>query len=153
SDNAAAIVCQVIQANLADIGVNVTLMPTDSGAYWELGLESKGDMWKDLQLTLMAYTTGPDPADALQWFQADQVGVWNWERWKNDEWETLWTQALSERDTAKRGEMYHRMQDIMEDTGAYVFITFYSRLYGISEKIKPAFDPRGDYWLLGFTPA
>lgn len=153
SNNFDATTSQVIQANLADIGITVNLMPTDSGAYWELGLESKGDTWKDLQLTLMAYTTGPDPADALQWFQANQVGVWNWERWKSDEWETLWTQALAERDVAKRRQMYIRMQEIMEETGAYVFITFWPRLYGVSDKINPAFDPRGDYRLTGFSQA
>src|SRR5262249_40946142 len=72
---------QIVQANLADIGIAVELMPLDSGPYWELGLESKGKQWRDLQLTIMAYRTGPDPADALQWFTKSQVGVWNWERW------------------------------------------------------------------------
>ena len=142
--NSDAIVGQVVQANLADIGVNVTLMPVDSGVYWNLGLESEGDDWKDLQLTIIAYKTGPDPADALQWFHSSQVGVWNWERWSDPEWDKLWDAALSEKDPAKRGAMYLQMQDIMEDTGAYVFITYWPRLWAISDRLKPAFYPGGD---------
>ncbi len=41
---------QVIQANLADIGIEAKVKPTDSGPYWNLGLESKGDAWKTLEL-------------------------------------------------------------------------------------------------------
>ena len=30
---------QIIQANLADVGITVKIIPTDSGPYWNLGLE------------------------------------------------------------------------------------------------------------------
>ncbi|MGC1486796.1 MAG: hypothetical protein WA784_03300, partial [Albidovulum sp.] len=106
--------------------------------------ESEGDDWKDLQLTIIAYKTGPDPADALQWFHSSQVGVWNWERWSDAEWDRLWDAALSEKDPAKRGAMYLQMQDIMEETGAYVFVTYWPRLWAISNRVKPAFYPGGD---------
>ena len=38
---------QIIQANLADVGLNVKVVPTDSGPYWNLGLESKGTPVED----------------------------------------------------------------------------------------------------------
>jgi peptide/nickel transport system substrate-binding protein len=145
SNNEDAVIAQVVQANLADIGVTVELMPVDSGVYWNLGIESKGDDWKNLQLTIMAFRTGPDPLDAMQWFPASQYGVWNWERWKDDEFETLWTAAIGEKDVAKRGQMYERMQEIMENTGGYVWITYPAVLYGVSTRVKPAFYPGGDY--------
>jgi len=153
TNNADAIIAQIVQANLADIGIMVDLKPTDSGVYWNLGLESKGSDWKGLQLTIMAYRTGPDPADALQWFHSDQVGIWNWERWKSEEWDKLWAQALGEKDPAERGSMYLRMQELMEESGAYVWVTYWPRLYGVSKRIHPAFYPGGDYRLEHFAPA
>ncbi|MGH6930234.1 MAG: ABC transporter substrate-binding protein, partial [Dongiaceae bacterium] len=91
---------QIIQANLADVGIKVNLTPLDSGPFWDLGLESKGDAWKTLELWLMEYRTQPDPSDALQWFIKDQVGIWNWERWSDPEFEELWAKGLAETDTA-----------------------------------------------------
>lgn len=140
-----AIVAQVVQANLADIGITVNLMPLESGVYWNLGLEEKGEDWKDLQLTIIAYRTGPDPADALQWFPSNQVGVWNWERWKDAEFDQLWTDALGEKDVAKRGQMYARMSEIMENTGAYVWITYPPVVMAANNRVKPSLYPGGDY--------
>ena len=114
---------QVVQANLADVGIKVDIIPLDSGPFWNLGLESKGDEWKTLQMWWMRYRMSPDPSDGIQWFLKNQVGVWNWERWSDPEFEELWVKGLGETDTAKRNEIYLRMQEIMEDTGAYVWIT------------------------------
>jgi peptide/nickel transport system substrate-binding protein len=133
--------CQVIQANLADVGIEVKIIPLDSGPFWNLGLESKGDDWKSLQLWIMQYRTSPDPADAIQWFLKDQVGVWNWERWSDPEFEELWKKGLVETDSAKRAQIYVRMQEIMEDTGAYVWLTFNPMYYLYADGIKPGFDP------------
>jgi len=132
---------QVIQANLADVGVEVKIIPLDSGPFWNLGLESKGDDWKNLQLWIMQYRTSPDPADAIQWFLKDQVGVWNWERWSDPEFEDLWKKGLVETDTTKRATAYVRMQEIMEDTGAYLWLTFNPMYYVHAETVKPGFDP------------
>jgi peptide/nickel transport system substrate-binding protein len=135
---------QIIQANLVDIGIDAKVTPVDSGPYWNLGLESKGDAWKKLELWIMRYRTSADPADAIQWFKKDQIGVWNWERWTDPEFETLWNSGLVERDTAKRAAGYVRMQDIMEDTGAYAWLTFDPWFYVSSDAVKPAFDPGGE---------
>ncbi|HZT19274.1 MAG TPA: ABC transporter substrate-binding protein [Dongiaceae bacterium] len=135
---------QIIQANLADVGIQAKVKPTDSGPYWNLGLESKGDAWKTLETYIMRYRCSPDPADAIQWFKKDQVGVWNWERWSDPEFEQLWTKGLAELDTAKRAQIYIRMQEIMEDTGAYVWLTFDPWAYASSDKINPAFDSGGE---------
>ena len=81
---------QIIQANLGAVGVTVKVMPLDSGPFWEMGQESKGDTWKDLELWIMRYGTTPDPYEATQWFVSGQVGVWNWESWTSDEFDLLY---------------------------------------------------------------
>jgi peptide/nickel transport system substrate-binding protein len=135
---------QVVQANLADVGIKLDIIPLDSGPFWNLGLESKGDEWKDLQMWWMRYRMSPDPSDGIQWFLKNQIGVWNWERWSDPEFEELWTKGLSETDPVKRNEIYVRMQEIMEDTGAYVWITLDPLSFAHKESIIPAFDTGGE---------
>jgi peptide/nickel transport system substrate-binding protein len=123
-DNDKMTLAQVVQANLADIGITVNIIPTDPGPFWNLGLEAQGDDWKDLQLYIHEYGDAPDPSQMAQWYISEQVGVWNWERWKDPEFDRLYYAALGESDPQARGEMYIRMQEIMEDTGAYVWFAF-----------------------------
>ena len=143
SEPAHVAAAQIIQSNLSDVGIQVNIVPTDSGLFWDLGQESKGDRWKTLELWIMQYACAPDPSDAIAWFRKDQVGIWNWERWTDPEFEKLWAEGLVESDTAKRAAIYIRMQDIMENTGAYVWLTF-SPLFNVTDgKVQPVFDPYG----------
>src|SRR5262249_33519102 len=114
---------QVIQANLAEIGIEGKITMHDSGTYWSLGDQSKGDQWKKINLLLQRYSMAPDPSWATAWFTPAQIGVWNWERWNSPEFDELNRKALVETDAKRRGEMYVRMQDLMEESGAYVFLT------------------------------
>lgn len=144
---------QIVQANLADVGITCEIVPVDPGPFWNLGLESKGEDWKGLQLWWMRFRTSPDPSDTMQWFLKSQVGVWNWERWSDPEFEELWTKGLSEPDNAKRQDIYVRMQEIMEDTGAYVWITHDPLNYIHSDKIVPDFDTGGEVLVERFKKA
>ena len=134
---------QVIQANLAEVGVTVEVVPLDSGPFWNLGQESKGDAWKDLQLWIMRYGGSPDPFDHFQWFVRGQVGIWNWERWSDDEFEALYTRGIEEADVAERNRIYLRMGEIMEDTGAYVWLTHEPFGFMYRDWLSPGLDPAG----------
>jgi len=114
---------QAIQASLADIGVKVTIQQHDSGTFWSLGDEKSGDSWKKLQLILSRFSMQPDPSFATEWFTPEQVGVWNWERFNSPEFGELHKAATAEQDTKKRHDMYVKMQDLMEESGSYVFLT------------------------------
>ena len=135
---------QIIQANLAVIGIDVTIMPLDSGPFWDMGQESKGDTWKDLQLWLMRFGTQPDPYEATQWFVSSQVGVWNWERWSDPEFDRLYEEGISETDDEKRHEIYVRMQEIMEETGAYVWINHEPETFAHRDSIRVKAAPSGE---------
>ncbi len=144
---------QIVQANLADVGIKLDIVPLDSGPFWNLGLESKGEEWKSLQLWWMRFRMSPDPSDGMQWFLKSQVGVWNWERWTDTEFEDLWAKGLAETDPAKRSVIYLRMQEIMEDTGAYVWVTHDPISYVYTQAIVPAFDPGSEVRVERFTQA
>ena len=134
---------QIIQANLAQIGVNLEVRLHEGATFWTLGDKSKGDQWKNVELILNRYSMTPDPYYATSWFTCDQVGVWNWERICSDEFDKLHAGAQAEADHAKRSEMYRRAQDIMEETGAYRFLTHEATPVIYRSSIKPALRPDG----------
>lgn len=141
---------QAVQANLAEIGITVTIQQHDSGTFWSLGDEKSGDSWKKLQLIINRFSMQPDPSFATDWFTPEQIGVWNWERWNSPEFGELNKKAKIELDNQKRNEMYVRMQDLMEESGAYVFLTHGAVGVGYSDKIEPALMPNGNPIFHGF---
>jgi len=94
----------------------------------------------------------PDPSYATEWFTCNQVGVWNWERFCNEEFDRLHDAAKREKDEAKRAAMYRRMQDLMEESGAYVFLTHERDAFIHRATIDAVLRPDGDPLYLKFKP-
>jgi peptide/nickel transport system substrate-binding protein len=135
---------QIIQANLGAVGIQVKVVPMESGPYWEMGQESKGDMWQDLEIWLMRFGTQPDPYEATQWFVSDQVGKWNWERWSSAEYDRLYKEGIAATDPDRRREIYVRMQEIMEETGAYVWINHEPETFVHRKDVRIDAAPSGE---------
>ena len=129
----------IIQAQLAEVGIRVDVTPQESGQIWDTS-QSEDD-WHDNQMFLWDYSTAPDPSWSTVWFLPGQVGSWNWERWVNEEFESLHYAALEESDPVKRHDMYVKMIDIMEDDGAYVFLTHRPNAYIYRSYLDLAFRP------------
>jgi peptide/nickel transport system substrate-binding protein len=132
---------QVIQATLAQVGIKVQINQHESGAFWTLGVEKSGERWKDVQLIMNRYASVPDPWYATAWFTSDQVGIWNWERFRSEEFDELHKKSIREPDPVKRGEMVEKMQDLMEESGCYRFITHESNPIVYRKTIIPALRP------------
>ena len=128
---------QVIQAMLAQIGIALEINVLESGAFW-----ASGDN-ENLQLVLNRYSMAPDPSYATAWFTSAQAGIWNWERFRNEEFDAIHSAASAETDTAKRATMYQRAQDLMEESGAYRFITHEATPVIHSSRVIPALRPDG----------
>ena len=144
---------QIIQANLLEIGIDVQINVHDSGSFWVLGSESSGDQWKNVQLFYQRYSMSPDPSWATMWFTCDQVGVWNWERVCNKEFDDLHKKAVVELDSDKRHVMYQKLQDLMEESGAYRFITHEATPSIYRDTIIPGVRPDGHPLLRHFRKA
>ncbi|MCG8635639.1 MAG: ABC transporter substrate-binding protein [Desulfobacterales bacterium] len=134
---------QVIQASLAQAGIKLVINVHDSGTFWSLGDASKGDGWKNVQLILNRFSSAPEPYYATQWFIKEQIGAWNWERFNDEEYNTLHHKAAVETDTAKRDKMYKKMMDLMEESGAYTFLTHEAVPLIYRNTIVPALRPDG----------
>ncbi|WP_181257076.1 ABC transporter substrate-binding protein [Pseudaminobacter soli (ex Li et al. 2025)] len=143
------LVAQIVQANLGAVGITLEVIPLDAGPFWEMGMESAGDTWKDLELWTMRFGSVPDPYEASQWFVSSQVGNWNWERWTNPEYDSLVEQGIAESNPEKRNDIYLRLQEIMEETGAYVWLCHEPRYYVHRSDISVNVSPSGqqDYRL------
>ena len=135
---------QVIQSGLAEAGIRLTINVHESGQFWVLGDEkTMKEKVKDIQLITNRFSSNPDPSWYTMWHVTDQVGVWNWERFSDPEFDKLHDEALVEVDPAKRDKMYKRMQDIMEESGCYRFITHESAPVIYRNTIIPAMTPEG----------
>lgn len=143
---------QVIQANLADVGISCEIKQNDSGTFWTLGSKD-GDYWNKLQMYLQRYSMQPDPSWATVWFTPEQVGVWNWERWNSADYKALHDQGLVESDAGKRNEIYTQMQNLMDESGSYVFLTH--EVVGALHRdtIQPGLKPNGESLFSEFKPA
>ena len=143
---------QVIQANLVDVGIQCEIKQNDSGTFWTLGSKD-GDYWNKLQLVLSRFSMNPDPSWATAWFIPEQIGVWNWERFNSAEFGELHTQGMIELDPKKRHALYQRMQDLMEESGCYVFLTH--EVTGVihRESVHPGLKPNGEPLFGDFKPA
>ncbi|PAQ08305.1 ABC transporter substrate-binding protein [Mesorhizobium temperatum] len=123
NDSTKSTIAQVIQAQLSQIGITVDVKVQDSGSFWTIGSEADGDRWKDMQLIIIEYTMLPDPYYATSSFVSEQVGVWNWQRFSSKHFDELNEKALALDDPSERAKLYREMQDLMEESGAYRFLT------------------------------
>ena len=72
-------VAQVIQANLADIGINLRIQTQDNATFNAIPGGGGGGPHRQLVYTL--FTTQPDPSWSTVWFTCAQVKQWNWGEW------------------------------------------------------------------------
>ena len=124
TDATSQAIAQIIQASLGEAGITVEIQPTEDAAYWALGDKTAGDAYKSLELALMNFAGGIDPTENLVWFRPDQIGVYNWSFFDSKEFEELYQQGLVEQEEAKRKSIFNRMEDLMEDSGGFIFICF-----------------------------
>lgn len=136
TDKTSQLTCQIVQAVLGQIGITVEIKALDDGVYWTIGDKSSGDAWKTLEIVLMNFAGGVDPSENLTWFRPAQIGVYNWSQFDSPEFEQLYQQGMAETDTAKRDTIYRKMQDLMEESGGFVFIT-HETFAAVARGIKP----------------
>jgi peptide/nickel transport system substrate-binding protein len=130
---------QIAQENLKKIGVELEIAPLEYGTYWESGVGEKG---LELELFSAVYQMQPDPSWATMWFVSEQVGVWNWMRWRNEEFDALHEQGLVEMDEAERDDIYSRMQELMDEDAVAVWVTHGKTFYAYDpEVVSPAMTP------------
>ncbi|GLS18861.1 ABC transporter substrate-binding protein [Labrys miyagiensis] len=144
-------IAAIIQANLADVGIEVEIDALESAAFWALG---EGDTSKDLELSLVKFSGKFDPSFQSQWFTTAQIGQWNWQRFSSKVYDDLDALGSKTVDPAKRAEIYIKMQKLMDDSAAFIWITHNTNAFATRSWLKPGLLPNGNSWLFtGFTQA
>ena len=69
------------------------------------------------------------------------VGIWNWEWFKNEEFDQLHIDAMTSEDTEERAKLYTKMMLLMNESDAFVWLAYEPSAVMYSNKIKPAFLP------------
>ena len=144
---------QIVAASLAEFGITVEVIPFDAGQQKALAGDKNGK-WKEMGLIISRFTMLPDPSWATAWFVSSQIGEWNYERFSNTEYDRLHEEAKGELDETKRQAMYERMQDLLEDSGSYIFLTNGATASLSRDSVKPAISPDGQFQIFrDFAPA
>ena len=81
----------------------------------------------------------------------DNLGVRNWERWSSDEFEDLFAKLVAETVSDKRAAIAIRMQEIMEESGGYVWLTHEPEVFIHRADISTRFAPSGEMLLPYFS--
>jgi peptide/nickel transport system substrate-binding protein len=142
---------EIIQQNLKEIGINLSLNPMDSSAYWSTSFGE--DAVKNNELLTSNYSMNPDPAWATMWFTCDQVTVWNTQSWCNERYDELHRQGLVTLDPEERANIYIEMQKIWDEAAQTVWITHGVQSYAYWPKVSPATTPHGTPQYHFFTGA
>ena len=133
----------VAQANLAEVGIKLNLEVLDEGSYWSMG---EGEAGENLELSLQRFGGKADPSFQTQWFTSDQVGSWNWQRWKSPEFDALNVKAESTADEQVRNDAYIEMQKLMHESSAYIWLTHEVNVFATKKWLEPSILPNGDDW-------
>jgi peptide/nickel transport system substrate-binding protein len=109
------LVMQVIQSNLKDAGITVSIIETPPDSYVaKAGFGS------------MAWTFfggAPDPYYQFEWFTCSQIGVWNYASWCNQQYTALEAKLGSTSGIAARDAMSIDMQRIIDDAVCLVWMS------------------------------
>jgi len=132
---------EVVQANLAEIGLDLEIIAQDPSAFYDGGFGEPGLTQR--QLVYISYTNFPDPSWATVWFTCDQVGEWNWMYWCSEEFDALHDAALIEQDPDKRAEMYIEMQQIWDEAVHTVWVAFGTNYFVSRTDLNPGVMPHG----------
>lgn len=132
---------QIVQQNLKDVGINVTLNPLDSSTFWAYG---DGGKDKSLELFELDYSSvAPEPAWSTMWFTCDQLDLWNWMRWCNKDFDTMHQKGITTIDPAQRAPIYIQMQQLWDAAVISIFVTNVPQVYVSKVGVKPVVYPGG----------
>ena len=144
NDSMRSATAQIIQASLEQAGIKVEIQPYDEAAFWGVGDKTKGEGYKNIDLALMDFAGGVDPSENLVWFRPDQIGAYNWSGFDSPEFEASYQQLVAESDQAKRVALSNRMEDLMEQSGGFVFICHQPLVVIHKSDFEPVIYPDGN---------
>ncbi len=148
-DQADESAAQVIAANLAQIGIKVTIQPEDPATFD--AIPGNGGGGPHRQLVYSIYVTEPDPYWSFIWFTCAQIGAWNWSDWCNPTFNSLLDQALRTYDVAKRDQLYIQAAKLWDAQSNIVWVAYPTWYFVTQPWVRPSLRPDGYPYLWNTT--
>ena len=144
-------IAELVQANLADIGIKVSIDVLDSASYYAPSAAAL----KKMQLFGGDFASFPDPFWSMEWFTTAQIGPngYNWMSWSNKQFDELQNQAAAELDDAKRTELYIEMQKIWDEDANSVWLAWPATIWAADKSVAMKIRPDGLPVLQAFKSA
>jgi peptide/nickel transport system substrate-binding protein len=124
-------IAEVIQANLADVGITATIEMLEWGTFIDSVL-------KGLEETLvLGWTSNPDPdATLTPIFFSGNIGGMNFSRINDPKIDGLLKQGREELDLAKRAKIYNQFHEYVMDQAPFVPLFVNNNITGANAALK-----------------
>ncbi|WJY27664.1 MULTISPECIES: ABC transporter substrate-binding protein [Sporosarcina] len=119
-------VAEVIQSNLADVGIKAEIVSYEWATYLDKASKGEADAF------MLGWTGDNGDADNFLYvlLDEDNIGSNNYTYFKNDETHKLFLEAQTEVDEDKRNELYMKAQEILHDEAPWVPLAHSTPLLG-----------------------
>jgi peptide/nickel transport system substrate-binding protein len=144
-------IAELVQANLADVGITVDVKLEDPATF----AAPNAQTLKGIQLFATGFASFPDPFWSMQWFTSDQIGPggYNWMAYDDPTFDELNQRAVQELDAAKRSELYVQMQQRWDADANTVWLAWPSYIWAARAEVVPVVRPDGQPVVQAFHPA
>jgi peptide/nickel transport system substrate-binding protein len=115
---------EIIQAQLARYNIDLRIDVLEMGALIEAAKNG------DYHLHIGRYSMTPSPCYASQWFKSDEA--WNFMQWSNEEYDRLWEESSATMEEDKRGELFIKLQKVMDEDAIAVWVSYGATAWGIN---------------------
>ena len=150
SDVESRIVAQVAEQNLAEVGLEVTLVPQSVGGFF---INGSAELRKR-QLYYTGY--GPvfkEPTSEFTYWTCGSLETWNYNQWCNRKFTTLFNRAQKEFDRKQRTKTYIEMQRLWDKAENTVWVMHGADYVAWRRTVvKPIFGPGGGAFGQAFRP-
>jgi peptide/nickel transport system substrate-binding protein len=139
---------EIIQADLAKVGISLILDIEDDAAFVEEGFGPNAVNVR--QLVYLNWINYPDPSLTTMFFKCDQTEQWNWMYYCNPAFDALNDQAVLEMDPTARANLYIEMQKLIDESAGTVFVSNIVLYYVVRNGIDASITPHGRVWAWAF---
>jgi len=140
-DTGAQTVAEIVQGNLKDIGITLSVAGEQTAAFQALGAPAQSKR----ELFYMHFNTQPDPAQSMQWFTCDQINAWNFMSWCDPKFTELASRAATTVEKDPRSNLYVEMQKLWDSAANVIWVAWPAVYFGSRKGLKPSLTPNGRF--------
>jgi peptide/nickel transport system substrate-binding protein len=126
---------QIVQANVAEAGINLSVQVVDQAQYDAIHQPRPDGTAGDFDIQLSWWGFRPDP-DQYLGVNLGTNGSWNWGKYSNPEFDRLLKQEQGELDDAKRIAVFRQIAQLITADAALIPFHYGSNIKGLSPHVQ-----------------